>query len=185
MYNYLIALGSNLKSGKLTRMKILEQALTFMSGMEMHIVIVSSWWESKAFPPGAGPNYINGVTKVLSDLKPKEMLKKLKKIEKISGRESSKRWENRVLDLDLLACDNMILPTKTIFLEWLSLPSSLQLTKEPKQLILPHPRIQDRLFVLKPLHEVAPTWTHPILGKKPQELMDGNVWESQDFLKRL
>ena len=47
------------------------------------------------------------------------------------------------------------------------MPLKQQMQNQPNQLILPHPRIQDRLFVLKPLSEIDPDWMHPVLNKKP------------------
>ena len=185
MNNYLVALGSNLASGQLTSLEILQEALVVMSNSKINVISVSAWWQSNAFPPSARPNYINGVAKVSSTLNPQEALQCLKEIEILFGRKNSKRWGNRVLDLDLLACGSMILPNKLVFKEWLSLSLDLQKKREPTQLILPHPRIQDRLFVLKPLVEVFPDWVHPVLGKNPQELIDDTTWDSRDLLKLL
>jgi len=182
MNNYLIALGSNLHLAQLSKVEILEKALLAMREWEINVIGVSTWWESRASPAGSGPNYINGVIKALSKLTPDETLQCLKKIERYFGRKESKRWGSRTLDLDLLDCNNMILPTKMIFMKWFSLSVELQLKSEPRQLILPHPRIQDRLFVLKPLLEVSPNWIHPVLGKKAQELMEETVWMAQDSL---
>ena len=185
MYYYLIGLGSNLPSDTLSSKEILERALLSMPSLGINVIRVSVWWKSKAFPVGAGPNYINGVAKVSSDFTPAKILELLKEIELLYGRKRSKRWGSRKLDLDLLACGNMILPNEVIFREWLSLPKHIQLTREPKYLILPHPRIQDRLFVLKPLLEVSPNWEHPVLGKKSQDLINEIDWTPQDFLEPL
>ena len=54
------------------------------------------------------------------------------------------------------------------------MPLEEQVKNQPNKLILPHPRIQDRLFVLKPLSEIDPSWIHPVLNKKPYELIDQN-----------
>lgn len=183
MNDYLIALGSNLSFAQLSKVEILEKTLFIMRDLEINIIGVSDWWESRAFPVGSGPNYINGVIKASSKLTPDEALQSLKKIEVFFGRNRSERWGSRTLDLDILDCNSMILPTKVIFMKWLSLSVELQLKREPSQLILPHPRIQDRLFVLRPLLEVSPNWVHPVLGKKPQELIDDSVWMAQDSLK--
>ena len=183
MNNYLIALGSNLANGQFSRLDILEKALLFMPGLGITPTAISEWWESKAFPVGSGSNYVNGVVEASSSLKPAELLICLKKIEVQFGRESSERWSSRTLDLDLLACESLILPTKNTFMKWMTLPTTLQLKTTPNELILPHPRIQDRLFVLKPLFEVAPNWIHPILCKKPKELIMQGVWMPQDLLK--
>ena len=185
MNNYLIALGSNIAFGRFSKLGILKQALVTMSGLGINIIEVSRWWESRAFPAGSGPNYVNGVVDASSDLKPNNLLDCLKKIEGHFGRESSKRWSSRTLDLDLLACNGLILPTRDIVMNWMTLPMHLQLKMTPKELILPHPRIQDRLFVLKPLREVSPNWVHPVLCKKANELIMRGAWTQQDSLKAL
>ena len=185
MNNYLIALGSNTASGRFSKLGTLKEALVTMSEFGSNVIEVSGWWESKAVPAGSGSNYVNGVVDASSDLKPDILLNCLKKIEGRFGRESSKRWSSRTLDLDLLACNGLILPTKDIFMNWMTLPMDLQLKMIPQELILPHPRIQDRLFVLKPLGEVSPNWVHPVLCKKPNELIMEGVWTQQDSLKAL
>jgi 2-amino-4-hydroxy-6-hydroxymethyldihydropteridine diphosphokinase len=185
MNNYLIALGSNIAFGRFSKLGILKQALVTMSGLGINIIEVSRWWESRAFPAGSGPNYVNGVVDAYSDLKPNNLLDCLKKIEGHFGRESSERWSSRTLDLDLLACNGLILPTRDIVMNWMTLPMHLQLKMTPKELILPHPRIQDRLFVLKPLREVSPNWVHPVLSKKVNELIMRGAWTQQDSLKVL
>ena len=185
MNNYLIALGSNTASGRFSKLGTLKEALVTMSEFGINVIEVSGWWESKAVPAGSGSNYVNGVVDASSDLKPDILLNCLKKIEGKFGRESSERWSSRTLDLDLLACNGLILPTKEIFMNWMTLPMHLQLKMTPRELILPHPRIQDRLFVLKPLGEVSPNWVHPVLCKKPNELIMEGVWTQQDSLKAL
>ena len=185
MNNYLIALGSNIAFGKFSKLGTLKQALVTMSGLGINVIEVSGWWESRAIPAGSGSNYVNGVVDASSDLKPDILLNCLKKIEEYFGRKSSKRWGSRTLDLDLLSCNGLILPTKDIFMNWMTLPIHLQLKMTPKELILPHPRIQDRLFVLKPLREVSPNWVHPVLCKKPNEMIMEGVWTHQDSLKAL
>ena len=185
MNKYLIALGSNIAYRRFSKLGTLKQALLTMSKLGINVVEVSGWWESKAFPAGSGFNYVNGVVDASSDLKPDILLSCLKKIEGHFGRKSSERWSSRTLDLDLLSCNDLILPTKDIFMDWMTLPMHLQLKMTPRELILPHPRIQDRLFVLKPLGEVSPNWVHPVLCKKPDELIMEGVWTEQDSLKAL
>ena len=169
----------------MTSIEILGEALSAISKYSIKVDSVSTWWVSKPFPIRYGPNYVNGVIEASSKLMPKEMMSSLKEIEKLAGRKSSGRWRDRILDLDLLSCGDMVLPTEDIFKKWVSLPLSLQKKMEPKQLILPHPRIQDRLFVLVPLSEVAPNWVHPFFRKKPQELIAAANWLEEDLLRPL
>jgi 2-amino-4-hydroxy-6-hydroxymethyldihydropteridine diphosphokinase len=70
----------------------------------------------------------------------------------------------RTLDLDLLALGDSVLPDAAVQDRWRNLPAADQARIAPDQLILPHPRMQDRAFVLIPLADVAPDWCHPLLG---------------------
>ena len=74
------------------------------------------------------------------------------------------------LDLDLLAAGSTILPDTNTLDTWMSLPSETQRIRAPDQLILPHPRLHERAFVLVPLLDVAPFWRHPVLNRTVAEL---------------
>ena len=76
----------------------------------------------------------------------------------------SLRWGPRTLDLDLLAMGDTVLPDAETQTRWRNLPAADQLHETPDTLILPHPRLQDRAFVLVPLADVAPDWVHPLTG---------------------
>jgi 2-amino-4-hydroxy-6-hydroxymethyldihydropteridine diphosphokinase len=94
----------------------------------------------------------------------------LHKIEEKFERRRNSRWSARTLDLDLLALEEQVLPSKEVFQYWCDLPLSEQKKKTPSELLLPHPRIQDRAFVLLPLLDVEPNWLHPILNKTAVQL---------------
>ena len=68
------------------------------------------------------------------------------------------------MDLDLLALEDQVLPDPETVSYWMSLPDDQARARTPDQLLLPHPRLQERGFVLAPLAEVAPDWRHPITG---------------------
>ena len=182
MIKYYIALGSNLETENMDRLEILNKALEYFPMFSISLVKVSSFWESKSYPNKNQPNFINAVSEVQSILNPHQTLCSLKKIEIILGRKVNSRWGSRVLDLDILASGSLILPNLRIFNRWLKMPLQHQIQNQPNQLILPHPRIQDRLFVLKPLSEIDPSWIHPVLNKKPYELIDQNNWNKESLL---
>jgi 2-amino-4-hydroxy-6-hydroxymethyldihydropteridine diphosphokinase len=95
-------------------------------------------------------------------LQPEALLTVLHDIEQQLGRERIKRWGTRTIDIDLLDYAGSIQPSPEIYIQWRDMPLELQKTTWPDCLILPHPRIQDRGFVLIPLKSVAPDWVHPV-----------------------
>ncbi len=100
-------------------------------------------------PPGQ-PDYVNAAVSFVTDLSPADLLSRLHAIEADFGRERTIRWGPRTLDLDLLIHGDRIIDGPT--------------------LTVPHPRIQERGFVLAPLAELAPTLRHPILHETADAL---------------
>ena len=145
-----IALGSNLPGDYPSSRVLLSAALKALGDHGITVVRASSWWRSKAWPEGAGPDFLNGVAFVETELAPIKVLSTLLAIEQTFGREPSDRNAARTLDLDLVAYG------RTVGLE--------------PRLVLPHPRCSERLFVMGPLAEIAPHWRHPITGEKSTEL---------------
>ncbi len=124
-----------------------------------------------AFPAGAGPDFVNAIIVVETCLAPVKVLEELHKIEADFGRERLKRWGQRTLDLDLIALGGQIVPDLETFVTWRHLPLADQMERAPEQLILPHPRLQDRAFVLVPMADVAPDWVHPVSGQTVGQML--------------
>ena len=169
---FLIALGSNIALDMLQPVEIIQRAIIALSNSDLNLLSLSRFYETPAFPTGSGPNFINSVVKVESDYSAHEILQELHKIENKFERQRSSRWSARTLDLDLLALGEQVLPSREVFQHWCDLPVSEQKENISSELILPHPRIQDRAFVLLPLLDVEPSWTHPIFKKTVMQLYE-------------
>jgi 2-amino-4-hydroxy-6-hydroxymethyldihydropteridine diphosphokinase len=116
----------------------------------------SRWFVTEPVPPSGQPWFVNGVIRVETALEPAALLAALQAVEAAFGRVRGVRNAARTLDLDLLAYGDQIVP---------SLPG------EEGSLILPHPRLTERAFVLLPLADVAPAWHHPASGRPLAELI--------------
>lgn len=169
----LVAFGANLCLGGLSLEQTIFAAIKAFDDEGLDVISTSNLYETPSFPAGAGPNYINGalvVTQRNLGL-PQEILASLHRIEVRFGRERVQRWGSRTLDLDLIAQGDTVLPDPATFRHWLDLSLTDQSRLAPDQLILPHPRMQDRAFVLVPLADVAPDWRHPVLQKTVTEML--------------
>lgn len=132
----------------------------------------SRLWRSPAFPAGIGPDFVNAAMALDTDLDAAELLAQLHAIEARFGRVRQDRWGPRSLDLDLLALDGAVRPDLAGWARWRDLALAEQARETPQELILPHPRLQDRGFVLLPLAEVAPDWRHPVTGLSVTSMRD-------------
>jgi 2-amino-4-hydroxy-6-hydroxymethyldihydropteridine diphosphokinase len=170
MNNYYIAMGANLPSGKTSPKDTLNAAINDLRQQNMTIAAISPFYSTPCFPAGAGPDYVNAAIHLKCALSPKDMLAHLHGIEANHGRERLERWGMRTLDLDLIACGDSILPDLETFEHWYDLPQEDQRRAAPSVLILPHPRLQDRAFVLVPLRDIAAEWRHPVLKLTVNEM---------------
>jgi len=166
----LIALGGNLPSDAGDPAQSLLAAIENMAAEGLRVCAISRFFRTPSFPDRTAPDYVNAAACVLSDLSPVAMLAVLHRIEHRFGRIREQRWGMRTLDLDMLAIGQTILPDRPTFEAWLGLPTSRQIRAVPDQLIVPHPRLQDRAFVLVPMADIAPEWTHPVLNLSVPDL---------------
>lgn len=165
-----IALGSNLPLGEMSPRIILMAAAQEISLLMGEQCQVSRLFQTPCFPAGAGPDYVNAALSVETDHAPEALLQCLHEVEAKFSRQREQRWGMRTLDLDLISMGETVFPDLDRHRHWRDLPLEQQMTQTPQHLILPHPRVQDRAFVLVPLCDIWPQWRHPVLGKTAAEL---------------
>lgn len=147
----LIGLGANLPSDAGPPADTLKRALGELERHGVEIRRVSFFYKTPAWPDPADPAFVNAVAAVQTRLQPVELLMLLHGVETALGRLRSAPNAPRTLDLDLLDYDGQALDTP--------------------RLVLPHPRVAARSFVLVPLRDVAPDWRHPVTGQGVEELL--------------
>jgi 2-amino-4-hydroxy-6-hydroxymethyldihydropteridine diphosphokinase len=148
----LVAIGSNLAApGFASPQDTAESAVAELPTIGVGVVARSPWYVSEPVPASDQPWFVNGVAAVATDLPPEALLARLLALETRFGRARGGRNAARSLDLDLLDYDGRQCATAT--------------------LVLPHPRLHERRFVLVPLGDIAPGWRHPTLGVTATELV--------------
>jgi 2-amino-4-hydroxy-6-hydroxymethyldihydropteridine diphosphokinase len=147
----LIALGSNLPSHAGSSRETLRAALDELAQNGVVPLQVSAFYATPAWPDPNDPSYVNAVAQVDTTLAPDALMARLHAVERKFGRERGARNAPRTLDLDLLDYDGRI---------------------EGGPPVLPHPRIEQRAFVLVPLADVAPSWIHPVSGRNVRALIE-------------
>lgn len=187
MVQALVAFGANLPFGGEGPAETILQSVAVLSEEGLKLHALSRLYATPCFPAGAGPDYVNAAA-VLDcgdavDLA--SVLARLHAVEARFGRERAQRWGMRTLDIDLLAMGDSVLPDAETQDRWRLLPPEAQVRTTPDQLILPHPRLQDRAFVLVPLADVAPDWAHPRTGLTVRQMLRALPAEDRDAVKPL
>jgi len=148
----LVALGSNRSGPWGSPRETVERALLALNRDELKLEGASRLIASSPFGKRDQPLFVNAVARIVTQLAPQPLMNKLHEIERSAGRSRSVRWGPRTLDLDLLDYDGVI-------------------QNDPGGLVLPHPGMAERIFVLKPLAELAPSWIHPVLHESAATLL--------------
>jgi 2-amino-4-hydroxy-6-hydroxymethyldihydropteridine diphosphokinase len=128
-----------------------EAAIVTLAG-GLRILARSPWYASAPVPVSDQPEFVNGVISVATVLGPTALLALLHGVEVQFGRVRGQPNAARTLDLDLLAFGDVVLD-------------------DPGGLVVPHPRLHERAFVLFPLRDVAPAWRHPVTGATTAQLI--------------
>lgn len=170
-HRLLIALGANLSGPSGTPRQTLDAALRAMDEAGLAVRDVSRFYATPAFPPGAGPDFVNAAAACETALPPAAALEVLHTIERDLGRVRDRRWAPRACDLDLLAAGDTILPDRDA-VQTAMRPVGTTPPPAPDRLFLPHPRLHERAFVLVPLADIAPDWCHPVGGRSVREMRD-------------
>ena len=149
----LIGIGANLAApGHATPLAGCQAALAALAAQGIGILARSRWYLSAPVPVSDQPWFVNAVATVETVLAPDRLIETLIAVETAFGRRRDRRWQARVLDLDLLAHGRIRLgggsgPT------------------------VPHPRLHERLFVLRPMVDIVPGWRHPATGAGLAEML--------------
>ena len=143
-----ISIGSNLGD----REENCRQAIKLIEKNGIAVRKQSRMHETEPWGIKDQPKFINMAIEVETDKEPEELLRVLKEIEKEIGRKETTKWGPRVIDLDILFYDDLILKIPGIE--------------------IPHPLLHEREFILKPLSEIAPDKKHPVTGKTVKEMLE-------------
>ncbi|MFB3776975.1 MAG: 2-amino-4-hydroxy-6-hydroxymethyldihydropteridine diphosphokinase [Bryobacteraceae bacterium] len=144
-----ISLGSNLGN----RQASLEEALRRLAAADLRILRVSPVYETEPQDLKAQPWFLNLVVEAETDLFPRQLLARVQKIERELGRKRTVAKGPRIIDIDILLYGEAVI--------------------DAADLVVPHPRMAQRRFVLQPLADLAPDLRHPVLKRTVRELLAG------------
>jgi 2-amino-4-hydroxy-6-hydroxymethyldihydropteridine diphosphokinase len=148
----LIGIGGNLESAQFGPPRdTLAAALAALKEKRIRILTRSGWYRTEPVPRSDQPWFVNAVVSLATELGAKDLLNALQATERQFGRVRGEPNAPRILDLDILDYQGEVMDTTS--------------------LVLPHPRLHERRFVLIPIAEIAPDWRHPILELAAAQLL--------------
>ncbi len=160
VYQIFLALGSNIENRK----QHIETAIVLLRE-KVHDIIVAPLYETKPRYFEDQQNFLNTVLSGYTDLEPRELLQFTKAVQKEVGRVERFRNGPREIDIDILFYDNVVY--------------------KDEELEIPHPRLQERDFVLQPFSDINPDFSHPVLKKTIRELLATLPEEQRSVIKML
>jgi len=160
MYHIFLALGSNIENRK----QHIETAIVLLRE-KVHDITVAPLYETKPRYFEDQQNFLNTVLSGYTNLKPWELLQFTKTVQQAVGRVERFRNGPREIDIDILFYDNEVY--------------------KGEELEIPHPRLQERDFVLQPFADINPDYSHPVLKKTIRELLDILPEEQRSVIKML
>lgn len=143
----IISFGSNLPGPWGSPRETVQRAAKALEQQGIGIIRMSRLIETAPFGRENQPRFVNAAAVVTTHKGPEALMRALHMIERRAGRQRRLRWGPRTLDLDLLDYHGLV---------------RRQPKRDIKPLVLPHPGILERRFVLEPISEVAPGWRHPV-----------------------
>ncbi|HXI10242.1 MAG TPA: 2-amino-4-hydroxy-6-hydroxymethyldihydropteridine diphosphokinase [Thermodesulfobacteriota bacterium] len=157
-----ISMGSNLGD----RVANCREAVRRLAGYDgVRVVKTSSLYETEPWGVTDQGPFINAVVEIDTGLAPEPLFELLKSIEAEMGRTKGRRWGPRLIDLDLIFYGDRVVDTE--------------------RLKVPHPSVEERAFVLVPLSELAPGFTHPASGRPVSEILSGLPESEKSGVKKL
>lgn len=157
----ILGLGSNLPGPWGDPPDMLTGAIDALEHIGVRVASRSSFLVSAPYGVAGQPEFANAVIAVDTHLPPRALLARCHRVERMAGRERRKRWGPRTLDIDILAYRDVIM----------NRDARVAPATPYTPLILPHPGIAYRPFVLVPLAEIAPRWHHPVTGLTPAAML--------------
>ena len=163
-----LGIGSNLHSSFGNRLDNINQSIFLLKQRQIKVIKKSSFYESFSYPNKNNPKFLNVVIEIETSLKPKDLIKTLLEIEKKLERKRKKKNDPRTCDIDIIDYKG----------------ETINLKFENFELNIPHKSLNERDFVLYPLKEICPHWSHP-LSKISIDLLIKNLKSKNNGITKL